>query len=63
MRTMKEEMDIDLQEEGLDRIYRVGNPKVCKEVKPKPMIIKLSTDVHSVVCKKKQKKTKKINLF
>ena len=59
MRTMKEEMDIDLQEEGLDRIYRVGNPKV----KPKPMIIKLSTDVHSVVCKKKQKKTKKINLF
>ena len=56
MRTMKEEMDIDVQEEDLDRIHRVGNPNFCKEVKPKPLIFKLSTDVHSVVCKKNKLK-------
>ena len=56
MRTMKEEMDIDVQEEDLDRIHRVGSPNFCKEVKPKPIIFKLSTDVHSVVCKKNKLK-------
>ena len=34
-------MDIDIREEDLDRTHLVGNPKVCKEGKPRPMIIKL----------------------
>ena len=42
MRTVKEEMDIDIQEENLDRTHRVDNPKVCKEGKPKPIIIKFA---------------------
>ena len=32
-------MDIDIQEEDLDQTHRVGNPKVCKDDKPRPIII------------------------
>ena len=33
MKTVKEEMNIDIQEEDLDQTDRVGNPNVCKEGK------------------------------
>ena len=33
MKTMKEEMDVDIREEELERTRRVGNRKVCKEGK------------------------------
>ena len=29
MKTVKDEMDIDIQEEDLHGTHRVGNPKVC----------------------------------
>ena len=29
-KTVKEEMDIDIWEEGLDQTHVVGNPKFCK---------------------------------
>ena len=41
MKTMKEEMDIDIHEEDLDRAH-VGNPQVCKEGKSSPIIIKFT---------------------
>ena len=39
MKTIKKKMDIDIQEEDLDQTHRVGNPKVCKDDKPRPIII------------------------
>ena len=39
MKIVKEEIDVDIREEDLDRTHRVGNPKVCKEDKPRPIII------------------------
>ena len=56
MKTVKEEMDIDIREEDLDQIHRLGNPKVCKEGKPRPIIIKIDRyDVRSTVYKNKKK--------
>ena len=56
MKTIKEEIDIDIREEDLDRTHRVGNPKVCKEGKSKPIIIKFARyDVRSAVYKNKKK--------
>ena len=56
MKTVKEEMDIDILEENLDRTHRVGNPTVCKEGKPRPIIIKFARyDVRSTVYKNKKK--------
>ena len=40
MKTVKEEMDIDIWEEDLDQTYCVGYPKVCEEDKARPIIIK-----------------------
>ena len=55
-KTVKEEMDIDILEEALDRTHRVGNPKVCKESKSRPIIIKFARyDVRSAVYKNKKK--------
>ena len=47
MKTVKEEMVIDIQEKDLDRTHHVGNPKVCKEGKPRPINI---TFARHVVC-------------
>ena len=56
MKTVKEEMDIDIREEDLDRTHRVGNPKVCKEDKSRPIIIEFARyDVRSAVYKNKKK--------
>ena len=55
MKTMKEEMDIDIHEKDLDRAHHVGNPKVCKEGKSSPIIIKITRwDVRSAVYKNKK---------
>ena len=43
MKTIKEEMDIDMREEDLDRTHHVGNPKVSKEGKPSPVIIEFTS--------------------
>ena len=40
MKFVKEELDRDIWEKDLDRTYCVGNPKVCKEGKSRPIIIK-----------------------
>ena len=40
MKAVKEEMDIDIREEDLDRTCHADNPKVSKEGKPRPIIIK-----------------------
>ena len=56
MKTMKEEIDIDIRQQDLDQKHRVGNTKVCKEGKSRPIIIKFSRYyVHSAVDKKKKK--------
>ena len=56
MKTVKEEMDIGILEEDLDQTHRVGSPNVCKEVKPRPIIIKFACfDVSSTVYKNKKK--------
>ena len=56
MKTVKEEMDIDIREEDLDRTHCVGNPKVNKEGKPRPIIIKFARyDVRRTVYKTKKK--------
>ena len=56
MKTVKKEMDIDIREEDLDRTYSVGNTKVFKEGKPRPIIIKFARyDVRSTVYKNKKK--------
>ena len=55
MKTVKEEMDIDIQEENLDRTHSVGNPIVCKEGKPRPIIKFARYDVRSTVYKNKKK--------
>ena len=56
MKTMKEEIDIDIRQQDLDQKHRVGNTKVCKEGKSRPIIIKFSRyDVRSAVDKKKKK--------
>ena len=56
MKTVKEEMDIDIREEDLGQTHRVGNPKVYKEGKPKPIILKFACyDVRSTVYKNKKK--------
>ena len=56
MKTMKEEIDIDIRQQDLDQTHRVGNTKVCKEGKSRPIIIKFSRyDVRSAVDKKKKK--------
>lgn len=43
MKTIKEEMDIDMREEDLDWTHHVGNPKVSKEGKPSPVIIEFTS--------------------
>ena len=49
-------MDIDILEEALDWRHRVGNPKVCKKIKSRPIIIKFARyDVRSAVYKNKKK--------
>ena len=49
-------MEIDIWEEDLDRTYRVGNPKVCKEGKSRPIIIKFARyDVYRALHKNKKK--------
>ena len=56
MKTMKEEIDIDIRQQDLDQKHRFGNTKVCKEGKSRPIIIKFSRYyVHSAVDKKKKK--------
>ena len=40
MKFVKEELDRDILEKDLDRIYCIGNPKVCKEGKSRPIIMK-----------------------
>ena len=56
MKTMKEEIDIDIRQQDLDQKHRVGNTKVCKEGKSRPIIIKFFRYyVHSAVDKKKKK--------
>ena len=56
MKTAREEMDIDIGEEDLSQTDCVGNLKVCKEGKPRPIIIKFARyDMHSAVCKNKKK--------
>ena len=56
MKTVKEEMDIDIQEKDLDQTHRVGNPKVCKDGKPRPIIIKSACyNVRSTVYENKKK--------
>ena len=56
MKTVKDEMDIDKQERDLDLTYRAGNPKVCKDSKPKSIIIIFARyDVRSTVYKNKEK--------
>ena len=56
MKTMKEEIDIDIRQQDLDQKHRVDNKKVCKEGKSRPIIIKFSRYyVHSAVDKKKKK--------
>ena len=53
---VKEEMDIDIQEEDLNWAHHVGNPKVCKEGKWRPVILKFARyDVCSAVYKNKNK--------
>ena len=61
MKTVREEMDIDIREEDLDQTYRVGNPKVCK-VNQGPVFKFSRYDVRSAVYKNK-KKLKGKNLF
>ena len=52
MKTVKQEMNIDIQEEDLDRSHHIGNPKVCKRGKPRPIIMKfVRHDVHSTMYK------------
>lgn len=41
MKTVKEEIDMDMWKEGLDRTH-VGNPKVSKKGKPSPVIIEFT---------------------
>ena len=49
MQFVKEEMDIDIGNKDLDQTHRVGNPKVCKEGKWRPIIVKFDRyDVPSV---------------
>ena len=56
MKTMKEEIDIDIRQQDLDQKHRVDNTKVCKEGKSRLIIIKFSRYyVHSAVDKKKKK--------
>ena len=51
MKTVKEEMDINIQEEDLDRTHRLG-----KEGKSRPIIIKFAHyDVRGSVYKNKKK--------
>ena len=55
IKTVKEEMDIDIQEKDLDQTHRVGNPKVCKDGKPRPIIIKSACyNVRSTVYENKK---------
>ena len=64
MKTVKEEMDIDIREEDLDRTHRVGNPKVCKEGKSRPIIIKFARyNVRSAVYNEKIKRSWKVKAF
>ena len=52
MKTVKQEMNIDIQEEDLDRSHHIGNPKVCKRGKPRAIIMKfVRHDVHSTMYK------------
>ena len=54
MKTVKQEMHIDIREEDLDRSHHVGNPKVCKRGKKRPIIIKFARhDVCSTMYKNK----------
>ena len=56
MKAVKEEMDIDIREEDLDRTCHADNPKVSKEGKPRPTIIKSACyDVRNTVYKNKKK--------
>ena len=56
MKAVKEEMDIDIREEDLDRTCHADNPKVSKEGKPRPIIIKSACyDVRNTVYKNKKK--------
>ena len=56
MKTVKDEMDIDKQERDLDLTHRAGNPKVCKDSKPRSIIIIFPRyDVRSTVYKNKEK--------
>ena len=58
-KTVKEKMDIDIWDKGLDRTHCVGNPKFCKEGKPRPIIIRFAHyDVHNAVYKNKKLKGK-----
>ena len=64
MKTVKEELDIDIREEDLDRTHRVGNPKVCKEGKSRPIIIKFARyNVRSAVYNEKIKRSWKVKAF
>ena len=52
MKFVKEELDRDIWEKDLDRTYCIGNPKVCKEGKSRPIIMKFGRyDARSVVYK------------
>ena len=42
MKTVEEEMDIDIPEEDLDQTNRVGNPKFSRESKLRSLIIKFA---------------------
>ena len=56
MKTVKDEMDIDKQERDLDLTHHAGNPKVCKDSKPRSIIIIFARyDVRSTVYKNKEK--------
>ena len=53
MKTVKDEMDIDMLEEDLDRTHRADRPKTTKEGKPRPIIINFSRyDVRNIQCTK-----------
>ena len=55
MKIVKEEMDIDIRQEDLDRTRGVGNQNVFKEGKSRPINIKFACcDVRSAVYKNKK---------
>ena len=49
MKTVKEEMNIDIWEKELDRTHLVGNPNVSKDGKPSPLFILLSLSRYLII--------------